>query len=437
MKKVKKVLAMALATTVIASTTLLAGCGSSGNGGSSEKVTVDVFQFKVEAKDALEKAATEYEKNHENVTINIQTVGGGDDYGSALKAKFQSGEEPTIYNIGGPQDTLDWKEKLEDLTSADLTKQALDNTLGAVTKDGKVYGFPFALEGYGFIYNKDIFTKAGIDAAKIKTYADLEAAVKTLDSKKADLGLDSVFALPGKEKWVTGLHSSNLAFSNEFKDGTEAFNAKEISFKYADQLKKIIDIQLNYALMPDGTKASVNGVDYSTQVEKEFSLGKVAMIQQGNWVYGSVSGIDAKLSENIGILPIPVDGVKEDCLPVGVPMYWAVNSTKTDAEKTAAKDFLNWLYTSDAGKKMIIQDFKFIPAYKGYDSAELQPADPLAKTIAKYSSEGKTMPWVFMGYPTGWGEEKLGGAIQKYISGEITWEQLVTDTKASWKDARK
>ena len=437
MKKVKKVLAMALATTVIASTTLLAGCGSSSNGGSSEKVTVDIFQFKVEAKDALEKAATEYEKNHENVTINIQTVGGGDDYGSALKAKFQSGEEPTIYNIGGPQDTLDWKEKLEDLTSADLTKQALDNTLGAVTKDGKVYGFPFALEGYGFIYNKDIFTKAGVDAAKIKTYADLEAAVKTLDSKKADLGLDSVFALPGKEKWVTGLHSSNLAFSNEFKDGTETFNAKEISFKYADQLKKIIDIQLNYALMPDGTKASVNGVDYSTQVEKEFSLGKVAMIQQGNWVYGSVSGIDPKLSENIGILPIPVDGVKEDCLPVGVPMYWAVNSTKKDAEKTAAKDFLNWLYTSDAGKKMIIQDFKFIPAYKGYDSAELQPADPLAKTIAKYASEGKTMPWVFMGYPTGWGEEKLGGSIQKYISGEITWEQLVTDAKASWKDARK
>ena len=184
MKKVRKVLAMALATTLIASTTLLAGCNKEE--GSSEKATVDIFQFKVEAKDALEKAAKEYEKAHSGVTINIQTVGGGDDYGSALKAKFQSGEEPTIYNIGGPQDTLDWAEKLEDLTGADLTKQALDNTLGAVTKDGKVYGFPFALEGYGFIYNKDIFAKAGVDATKIKTYADLEAAVKTLDSKKAE-----------------------------------------------------------------------------------------------------------------------------------------------------------------------------------------------------------------------------------------------------------
>ena len=433
MKKVKKVLAMALATTLIVSTTLLSGCSKDT---AAEKVTIDVFQFKVEAKDAIEKAAKEYEKTHEGVTINIQTVGGGDDYGSALKAKFQSGEEPTIFNIGGPQDTVDWAEKLEDLTSADLTKQALDNTLGAVTKDGKVYGFPLALEGYGFIYNKDIFTKAGLDVTKIKTFAELEAAVKTLDSKKKDLGIDSVFTLPGKETWVTGLHTSNLAFANEFKNGTEAFNAKEISFKYADQLKKILDIQVNYGLKPDGTNGSINGVDYSTQVEKQFSLGKCAMIQQGNWVYGSVSGIDAKLAENIGILPIPVDGIKEDCIPVGVPMYWGVNKTKTDAEKKAAKDFLNWLYTSDYGKKSIIADFKFVPAYKGYESDSLQPADPLAKQLAKYSSEGKTMPWVFMGYPTGWGQEKLGSSIQKYIAGEFTWEQVVTQAKADWKADR-
>lgn len=436
MKKIRKLVALSLMTAVGAS--LIAGCGESGEGGgSSNDVEVTIFQYKVEQKEAFEKAAEAYEDSHEGVSIKISTVGGGDDYGSALKAQFQSGSEPTIYNVGGPQDVEDWMGKLEDLTDYELTGKAVDNTLGAVTKDGKVYGVPLTLEGYGFIYNKEIFKKAGIDADKIVTFADLEKAVKTLDSKKKELGLDSVFCLPAKEQWVIGLHTSNLVFSNEFKDGTEAYNAKEIEFKYSDQLKQILDIQADYGLQPDGKKSSVNGVDYSTQVEKEFSLGKVAMIQQGNWVYGSIAGIDEELAENIGILPIPVDGVKEGCIPVGVPMYWAVNSNKDDAEKDAAKDFLNWLYTSDEGKKIIIDDCGFIPAYEGYDTDELQPKDPLAKDVAKYASEGKTMPWVFMGYPTGWGEKQLGGAIQSYFAGDKTWDEAVEQAKADWKTDRE
>ena len=435
MKNVKKLLAMALATILVSSTTLLTGCD--GSSSSKDNVTVDIFQFKVEAKDALEKAAKRYEELNEGVKINIQTVGGGDDYGSALKAKFQSGEEPTIFNIGGPQDTKDWMEKLEDLTATDLAKNAADNTLGAVTSDGKVYGVPLTIEGYGLIYNKDIFKKAGIDPSTLTTFAKLEEAVKTLDSKKSELKIDSVFVMPAKENWVTGLHTSNVAFSNEFKDGTEAFNAKTIEFKYASQLKKLLDIQVKYGYKPDGSDKSVNGVDYATQVEKQFSLGKAAIIQQGNWIYSSVEGIDKDLASNIGILPINLDGIKEGCIPVGVPMYWAVNSTKKDAEKEAAKDFLSWLYTSDEGKKMIINDFKFIPAYKGYESDDLQPADPLAKDVAKFSQEGKTMPWVFMGYPTGFGEDQLGASFQKYFAGELTWDDVVKQAKDNWSAARK
>lgn len=435
MKRVRRLVAFAMIGATMASFTMFSGCGD--DSGSGDKVVVDVFQFKVEAREALENAAKEYEKTHDGVDIKIKTVGGGDDYGSALKAEFQSGKEPAIYNIGGPQDTLDWIEHLEDLTDTDLAKEAVDNTLGAVTKDGKVYGYPLALEGYGFIYNKNIFKKAGIDPEEITTFAKLEEAAKTLDSKKGELGIDSVFVIPAKEKWVTGLHTSNVAFSNEFADGTEAFNAKEIEFKYADQLKKLLDLQVKYGYKPDGTESSVNGVDYSTQVEKQFSLGKAAMIQQGNWIYGSIAGIDEELAANVGILPIDLDGVKEGCIPVGVPMYWGVNSGKSDKVKDAAIDFLNWLYTSDKGKEMVINDFKFIPAYKGYESDELQPKDPLAKDIAKYSQEGKTMPWVFMGYPTGYGEDQLGASFQKYFSGELTWDEVVKQAKENWADSRK
>ena len=404
---------------------------------SDAKVTVDIFQFKVEAKEALEKAAKEYMAKNPNVTINVQTVGGGSDYGAALKNQFASGKEPTIFNVGGRQEAKDWLNKLEDLSSVNAVTQAFPGTLESVTFDGKVLAMPLNLEGYGLIVNKSILEKAGINVDSLKSYKALEDAIKLLDSKKSELGLDAVIAYPTKETWVTGLHTSNIAIGQEFKNVVEAYDAKELKFTYAPQLKKIIDLQVKYGYKPSGDVKSMNSVDYATQVEKEFSMGKVVMIQQGNWAYGSIEGIDPELAKNITMIPLSLEGGKEDSIPVGVPNYWAINKDKDENTKAAAKDFLNWLYTSAEGKKLVIEDFKFIPAYKGYDTPELQPKDPLAAIILKYSQEGKTTPWVFMGYPSGWGMDKLGSNVQKYVSGEMTWDKLVEEAKTTWAEARK
>jgi len=434
MNKIKKLLALTCALTLTAG--LFSACGSNGSS-DSKNITIDIFQFKVEAKDALDKAAKAYTDKHKNVTINVQTVGGGQDYAAALKSKFASGQEPAIFNVGGPQELADWKAKLEDLSDQPWVSEAYEGTLDAAKIDGKVYGMPFNLEGYGLVYNKNLFKKAGIDPDTIKTFSDLQKAVQTLDSKKSSLGIQSVFALPGKETWVAGMHTSNIAFANEFKDPIEAYNAKTIDFKYSDGFKKLLDLQIQYGYKPDGTNKSINSVDYSTEVEQLFSLSKVAIIQQGNWITGTVEGIDEDLAKNMGILPMPIDGTKDGTIPVGVPEYWTVNSSKDAVTKKAAKDFLNWLYTSDEGKKMIIQDFKFVPAFKGYDTADLQPTDALSKDISKYSKAGNTIPWVFSGYPTGWYDKLLGADIQKYISGDLTWDKVVSNAIKNWADLRK
>ena len=44
-------------------------------------------------------------------------------------------------------------------------------------------------------------------------------------------------------------------------------------------------------------------LDYSMQVEQLFSTGKVAVIQQGNWIYPTVEQMDQELAENgIGMI---------------------------------------------------------------------------------------------------------------------------------------
>lgn len=434
-KKMWKKLGMVTFATAMGFALSACGNASDSAGGGSEsdgdKTEIDIFQFKVEFKDQFEELAKKYEEKNPDVKINIETVGGGSDYGAALKSKFSSGNEPDIFNIGGPEDVNMWIDSLTDLSDTESAKQALDGTLTGATKDGKVLGLPYNIEGYGVLYNKEIFEKAGIDASKIATLDDLEAAAKTLDEKKSELGIDAPFALAAKEQWITGLHSSNAFLNAEFdNDVMKAYESKTVEFKYGDQFKKYIDISNEYSVQP------TNSLDYSQQIEQLFSNGKVAMTQQGNWVYPTIEGINPDLAnENIGLLPVPIDGVTEGTIPVGVPMYWGVNPKGSKEEVQASKDFLDYLYTSDEGKQIVLEDFKFVPAYKGYDTDKI--SDPLSKDVYTYYTDGKTTGWVFMGYPAAWGEQTVGAQIQKYVAGEASWDEVVKTAQDKWAEERK
>lgn len=415
---------------------LLAACGSDegtsedGDTAEGDKVSIEIFQGKVEFKDQFEDLVAKYEDENPNISITVETVGGGTDYAPVLKSAFSSGDAPDIFNVTGPQDVIDYNKYLTDLSDTAAAKAALEGTLAAVTDGDKILGLPFNQEGYGLVYNKRIFEEAGINAEEILTFEDLEEAVKTIDGMKEELGIDAVFALPGKESWVMGDHLANAFLAPEFNhDVMEAFNADTVTFERGDEMKRFLDLQANYSVGP------VLSLDYSQQVEENFSLERVAMIQQGNWVFPSVQQMDEELAQNIGMLPIPVEGF-EGSLPVGVPNNWAVNNEGTDAEIQASKDFLDWMYTSEEGKRAVLEDFKFIPAYEGYDTAMI--SDPLSKDVYEYSEAGNTIGWIFGGYPSNpWGTDVMGSNMQRYLADDMTWEQVLEDATNKWEEKRQ
>lgn len=415
----------------------LAGCstaekeeGSSGGSGNSngDQTVVEVFQFKVEFKEQFEELAAQYEESHPDIDIKVQTVGGGNDYASALKSKFASGDEPAIFNINGAVDVQQYRDRLVDLSNTKAAGAALEGTVDSVTDGEEILGLPYNQEGYGFVYNKNVFKEAGVDPESIKSIEDLTKAAQTIDSQKDKLGIDAVFAMAAKELWTEGNHGSNAFTSDDFNNQVlDAVAAKEIPFTNSDAFKQYIDLQNKYSVQP------VLSLDYSQQVEELFSTGRVAMIQQGNWVYPTIEQMDPELAEKgVGIMPIPVNG--EMKMPVGVPNYWAVNKNAEEEVQKAAADFLDWVYTSDEGKEAVLTQFKFIPAYEGYDSEKI--SDPLSKTIYEYAEKGETRGWVFAGYPVGWGDI-LGAQLQKYIAGEASWEQAIQAAKDEWAKARQ
>ena len=108
-------------------------------------------------------------------------------------------------------------------------------------------------------------------------------------------------------------------------------------------------------------------------------------------------------------------------------------SGASDEEKEAAKDFLNWLFQSDEGKDMVVHKMMSVPAFSNYDGVE--PEDALGKVVKKYLDEGNTTPWVFNAFPAGFGDV-FGNGVQAYVSGEKTWDEVVSDCKDAWSKAR-
>ncbi|MFC7321786.1 ABC transporter substrate-binding protein [Halobacillus campisalis] len=419
-----------LASTVLAGCSFSSGSGDSDSGGSEDQVTVDIFQFKVEFKDQFEELTEMYEEENPDVNINVKTVGGGNDYGQALKTSFSSGEEPDIFNVGGPADVDEYEEFLTDLSDTEAADAALEGTLSAVDRDGEILGLPFNQEGYGLLYNKQVFEDAGIDPESITTMDDLEEAVQTIDEQKDDLGIEAPFALPAKEQWVLGNHLANTFLATEFDNNLNtAYEADTVEFEQGDQMKRFLDLQADYSVGP------VLSLDYSQQVEEHFSLGNVAMIQQGNWVYNTIESMDPEFAEsNVGLLPIPVEG-QEGKLPVGVSNNWAVNNESEEEVIQASKDFLDWMYTSEDGKKFVTEEFKFIPAYEGYEDQNI--ADPISQEVYEYASAEETLGWVFMGAPTSWTEDSLGSAMQEYLGGDIEWEEVEEKAISGWESSRQ
>lgn len=417
---------------------LLVGCGGSGSKNTNtdskspaapaaEKKELNVFNLKVEIDPALKTYAADYEKTT-GVKVNIKSCGGGCDYGAQLKAEMQSGQEPDIFVVGGPGELDVWKNKVADLSNEKWVAQVNPDLLG-LKLDGKIVGFPTAIEGYGLIYNAEILKKAGVDPASIKSYSTLEAAFKAIDAKKKDLGLTSVVSFTTKEQWVTGLHDLNIMFAardnasqftKDVFDGKVDLTKDQVAKDYAKMLKLLVDYS---------DKGNLDAIDYNAQVAA-FGTGKAAFLHQGNWAYPNLK--DLKVTFDMGIVPLALNETKyANAIPVGVPSYYVVN--KDSKVATEAKAFLESIAMTDRGHQYMVNEAFMVPAFK---NVKLEPKDPLAKAIMKYNQEGRTLTWQFTSWPDGWGMNTVGPMLGQFAK-DGNADKLLADIDKSAKAAKK
>lgn len=428
----KRIFTMAMGTAVIG--TLMCGMTIQAD----EKAKVDIFQNKAEFSSQLEAAAKKYMELNPDVTINVETVM-GNDYNTSVKAKLLQEDGPEIFAAGLTDVADSYREIVEDLSGEPWVEHITKGLESFCTLDGKIFGLPVSVEGYGLIYNTAIFEAAGIDASALTSYdaidkalADLQAKIEAGELMEQFPVLEAAEEYAAKETFIPGLHMLNVALQAELKDAPTALETAEIEFTHADGLKALLDLETKYTSSKDNL-ALLNSVDYSMEIGGGLGIERIAVVQQGNWIGPEIKSVAPEVAEKLDMLPIPLKGEKEDCIAVGVSNNWCVNKNSSDVDKAAAKDFLNWLFQSEEGKQIVVDELGCLPAFDNYDGIEI--TDTLSAVVKRYIDEGKTMPWTYGGWPAGF-EPAAAASIQGYLSGDKTWEECVEAIKADWASLR-
>ena len=404
------------------------------------------LNFKPEVDAVWQELAAKYTEET-GVPVKVVTAASGT-YEQTLMSEIANTEAPTLFQINGPIGYLNWKDYCLDLKDTDLYSWMLDPSLAVTGEDGGVYGIPYVVEGYGIIYNNAIMEKYfALDGAKaasmdeINNFETLKAVVEDMQAKKDELGIQGVFAstslLPG-EDWRWQTHLANIPVYYEYKDkGITDTDALE--FTYSDNFKNIFDLYINNSVTAPGLLGS-KSVDDSMA---EFALGQAAMVQNGNWAWGQVSGVDGNVvkEEDIRFLPVytGVEGEENQGICTGTENFFAVNSKASAEDQAASIAFVEWLFSSETGKAAVTNDLGFIAPFNTFSDDE-KPTDPLAQEVIKYMADTskQNITWNFTSFPSQQFKDDFGAALLEYAAGSTDWEsvkQVVVERWAAEKEA--
>ncbi len=264
-----------------------------------------------------------------------------------------------------------------------------DFTWDAVTWNGKVYGYPIAVEAVGLIYNKDL----------VKTPPKTFDEVVALDKALSEQGKKAILWDYNNTYFSWPLFAGEGAYPfKKLPDG--GYDVKDTGvnneggIRAATLIKQLID---------DGVMP--RGADYGV-MDSRFNKGEVAMMINGPWSWSNLK----KSGINFGVAPIPAISQGPGKPFVGV---LAATLNAASPNKDLAVEFIENYMLSDKGLKMVNDNVPLgAVAIKSF--MKTLEADPAIKATFENAKLGEPMPNI---PEMGKFWSSMGPALQNITSG--------------------
>lgn len=323
----------------------ITGCSApSETGSTGGKTTISVMEMPPRNKEASRKAfldkVAEFERQNPTIKIDpSETLWDA----KSFAAKLAGRTSETVVNAPATETSIVIQRK----QASDITK-ALQTILPDVkfddwvlkfiqSEDKKIYAIPRSAYALGLIYNRDLFTKAGLDPDNPPaTWDAVRAAADQISKKAKATGFSALTTNNGG-----GWHFTAAVYSFGGKI-VEKQGDKYVAAINAEPAKKYLE--LLRAMRWSDNSAGTQQLRNHNDTLKDFASGKIGMWISHPDSYGNYLEQYGGKPENFGVGPHPQAGGNATLLGGGVSF---VVATATDAQRDAGIKWIDFCYLKD------------------------------------------------------------------------------------------
>jgi len=335
--------------------------------------------------------AQEYEKLHPGVKVELIQES-DDSVKGKTKTLVASNSLPDVYFSW----TGSWGGNfVRGHRAADLTKVIGPDTewgkalvpaaVQAFQYNGSYYGIPLYLDAKFMGYNKQIFSKAGVNVPT--SFEQLLAGCDTI--RKAGI---TPISLGNKEAWpVVHFAGQLLAYDVPRATLEQDFDPKTAKFTDPGYVEALTQFKALSDRCTDG--ATVNGTSYSSAFQ-QFSNAKSAMYYQEIIEFDQAATADSALKrEDFGffVLPVP-EGAKGDPKAIeGAPEGYMISAASKNMP--LAIDFMKFVTSKEHGQILSAPPYGQPSATVG-GASEANMSPSVVEGLKVLKSASYLMPWL-------------------------------------------
>lgn len=474
--KLKKVLAVSLVVSMMAS---LAACGSSdstdtsstdssststsaSSAGDAEDVSetedgiisyadlklgedltdlsaeISVYNHRTDMQQADYKGTTwdqyleEFNKEYPNIKVNIETA---TDYAETALLRLQSGDWGDVMMIPAV-DKSDFPTYFmsygDTATMENQVKFATDKMY-----DGQVYGVASTGNAQGIVYNKKVFTDAGITELP-KTpeefMTDLQMIKDNTDAIPLYTNYAAGWTMGAWDAYIAGSATGDSAYmnqkllhtSNPFSDpgdGTGAYNV--------------------YKILYDAVANGLTEDDYSTTdwegCKGMINNGEIGCMVLGSWAYSQMRDAGDN-GADIGYMPFPITVDGKQYASSGPDYAWGINVDADDTNKQASIIFVKWMTEkskfayNEGGLPIAVDDEDYPEVYSAFDGIEYVSDEPAVDGEEDLLNELNSESELNINNS---GDSKIQELIEHAANGDESFDDIMNEWNEAWTSAQE